>query len=249
MNERMNERMDERMNGWKWLDSLTDCSQVTTYSDRVGSTMVQIMACCLTSPSHYLNWLPICKVLCHLPENNFTGIIQLLFGIMSLKIILLNLQPHLPKGQWVNCKSAKHSIGTDVTLAHSVWSNCLHYSDIIMDVMASQITSLTIVYSTVCSDEDQREHQSSASLAFVRGIHQWPVNSPHKWPVTWKMFPFDDVIMWLLFQHQRGQSVVAKLLPELAGLILWQVPPLTLLFNKSNARESRLNVSSIALFI
>ena len=42
---------------------------------------------------------------------------------------------------------------------------------------------------------DQRKHQSSASLAFVRGIHWRPVNSPHKWPVTRKMFPFDDVIM------------------------------------------------------
>ena len=44
-------------------------------------------------------------------------------------------------------------------------------------------------------DADQRKHQSSASLAFVRGIHRWPVNSPHKWPVTRKMFPFDDVIV------------------------------------------------------
>ena len=42
----------------------------------------------------------------------------------------------------------------------------------------------------------QRKHQSSASLAFVRGIHRRPVNSPHKWPVTRKMFPFDDVIMF-----------------------------------------------------
>ena len=64
-----------------------------------------------------------------------------------------------------------------------------------MGAMASQITSLTIVYSTVDSGVDQRKHQSSASLAFVRRIHRWPVNSPHKWPVTRKMFPFDDVIM------------------------------------------------------
>ena len=49
---------------------------------------------------------------------------------------------------------------------------------------------------------DQRKHQSSASLAFVRGIHQGPVNSPHKWPVTRKMFPFDDVIMTIL--HYRN---------------------------------------------
>ena len=70
-----------------------------------------------------------------------------------------------------------------------------HYSDVIMGAIASQITSLTIVYSTVYSTADQRKHQSAASLAFVRGIHRAPGNSPHKWPVTRKMFPFDDVIM------------------------------------------------------
>ena len=62
-----------------------------------------------------------------------------------------------------------------------------------MSTMASQITTLTIVYSTVYSGTDQRKHQSSASLAFVGGIHRSPVNSPHKGPVTRKMF--DDVIM------------------------------------------------------
>ena len=65
-----------------------------------------------------------------------------------------------------------------------------------MGTIASQITSLTIVYWTVYSGADQSKHQSSASLAFVRGIHRGPVNSPHKWPVTRKMFPFDDVIMF-----------------------------------------------------
>ena len=70
-----------------------------------------------------------------------------------------------------------------------------HYDDVIMGPIASQITSLTIVYSIVYSDTDQRKHQSSVSLAFVRGIHRGPGNSPHKWPVTRKMFPFDDVIM------------------------------------------------------
>ena len=65
--------------------------------------------------------------------------------------------------------------------------------------MASQNTSFTIVYSTVYSSTDQRKHQSFASLAFVRGIHRWPVNSHHKGPVTRKMFPFDNVIMYHLF--------------------------------------------------
>ena len=64
-----------------------------------------------------------------------------------------------------------------------------------MTTMASQMTSPTVVYSTIYSDADQRKHQSSASLAFVRGIHRGPVNSQHKWPVTRKMFPFYEVIM------------------------------------------------------
>ena len=71
----------------------------------------------------------------------------------------------------------------------------IHYNDIIMGAMSSQITSLTIFYWTVYSDADQRKHQSSAALAFVLGIHRGPVNSPDKWPVRRKMFPFDDVIM------------------------------------------------------
>ena len=78
---------------------------------------------------------------------------------------------------------------------HDTFANPMHYSDVIMGAMSSQMTSLNIVYSTVYSCADQRKHQSSASLAFVRGIHRSPVNSPHKWPVTQKMFPFDDVIM------------------------------------------------------
>ena len=77
-----------------------------------------------------------------------------------------------------------------------------HHNDVIMSVMVSQITSLTIVSSTIYSSAEQRKHQSSASVAFVRWIHRWPVHSPHKGPVTRKMFPFDDVIMiilWVIF--------------------------------------------------
>ena len=66
-----------------------------------------------------------------------------------------------------------------------------------MSLMVSQIPSISIVYSTVCSDADQRKHQSSASLAFVRGTDRWPVNSPHEGPVTRKMFLFNGVIMEL----------------------------------------------------
>ena len=58
-----------------------------------------------------------------------------------------------------------------------------------MSAMTSQITCISIV----CAD--QRKHQTSSSLAFVRGIHRWPVESPHKGPVARTMFPFNDVIM------------------------------------------------------
>ena len=78
-----------------------------------------------------------------------------------------------------------------------------HYDDVIMGAMASYITSLNIVYSTVYSAADQRKHQSSASLAFVRGIHRWLVNSPRKRPVTRKMFPFEDVIRKSKFENME----------------------------------------------
>ena len=80
-----------------------------------------------------------------------------------------------------------------------------NYSDVIMGTMASQITSLTIVYSRFIQRAYQRKHQSSASLAFVRGIHRWPMNSPHKGS-NQKMFPFDDVIMIYGSCHTRSSN-------------------------------------------
>ena len=67
----------------------------------------------------------------------------------------------------------------------------LHYNEIIMSAKLSQIIGASIVCSIVGSDADQRKLQSSTLLAFVR----WPVHSPHKRPITRKVFPFDDVIM------------------------------------------------------
>ena len=96
----------------------------------------------------------------------------------------------------------------------SVINNVLyHYGVVIMSIMASLVTSISIVYSTVCSNADQRKHQSSASLAFVRGCYRWPVNSPHNGPVTRKMFPFDDVIMiWVLTHWGRIMNIcISKL--------------------------------------
>ena len=69
----------------------------------------------------------------------------------------------------------------------------IHYNDVIMSATASQITSLSVVFSNDCFGADQRKHQSSASLAFMRGSYRRPVNSPHKGPVIRKMFPYDGV--------------------------------------------------------
>ena len=116
--------------------------------------------------------------------------------------------------------------------------NVSHYNDVTMSAMASQITSSFIVCSTVCSGADQRKHQSSVPLAFVKGIHRWPVDSPHKGPVTRKMFLFDDVIM--LFQglfnaayiwyknYTHGWRFIAlnvglyrSIYPYISGLLHW----------------------------
>ena len=117
-----------------------------------------------------------------------------------------------------------------LTVPAIVYRCIYHYDDVIMDAIASQITSLTIVYSTVYSDADQRKHQSSASLAFVWRIHRWPVNSPQKWPVTRKMFPFDDVIMILIIGHPARQPLL--------GLESWYFFMLSRLFNSSEDRAS-----------
>ena len=106
-----------------------------------------------------------------------------------------------------------------------------------MGAMASQITSLAIFY----SGADQRKHQSSTALAFVRGTHRGPVNSPHKCSVTRKKFPFDDVMMrknagwaWAA-KTKAGGSIWSPLaarcgqpcMPGLLSLNLWTASRLT----------------------
>ena len=93
--------------------------------------------------------------------------------------------------KYENGKVENLALKSQMTLTHS--HSLADYNDVIMSAMVSQITTVSIVCLTVCSCADQRKHQSSASLAFVRGIHRWPVSSPPKGPVTRQMFPFDDV--------------------------------------------------------
>ena len=106
-----------------------------------------------------------------------------------------------------------------------MWFDDDHYSDVIMSAIASQLTGVSIVCSIVGSGTNQRKHQSWASLAFVWGIHQWPVNSPLKGLVTRKMFPFDDVIMW------EGTRIVS---PTMAARQYALSPPTTWIRGNGN---------------
>ena len=149
-------------------------------------------------------WIPIKISLKFVPNgliNKIQALVQIVAWYCSGDMLLsepmmASLLMHIciARPQWVNCWTWSPMASMNQIII-------VHYNDVLMGTIASQITSLTIVYSIVYSDADQRKHQSSPSLAFVRGIHRGKVNSPHKWPVTWKMFPFDDVIMfwyWLV---------------------------------------------------
>ena len=108
-----------------------------------------------------------------------------------------------------------HELRPVVLLSLLAQQKTCHCNDVIMNAIASQITSLMIVYSTVYSDADKRKHQSSASLVFVRGIQRWPMNSLHKRPVTRKMLSFDDVIMQCLISIgsvDRGSLILNETL-------------------------------------
>ena len=145
----------------------------------------------------------------------------------------------------------------------------IHYSDVIISTMASQFTGVSIV--TQPFAQTQGKHQSSASLAFVRGIQRWPVNSPHKGPVTRKMFPFDDVIMaqhcavvqrlhWLLINVHNTSSMHIASDDKCLKNGFWWVNPLLIkkfglkkwskcLNNLNVIKESYLNFSDDAFSI
>ena len=93
--------------------------------------------------------------------------------------------PYIPLGVYHTGRfNAMRPIQTIVMHAQSI-----HYDGIIMSTVAYLITGVSIICSTVCSGADQRKHQSSTSLVCVRGIHRWPLDSPHKGTVTRKKVP------------------------------------------------------------
>ena len=134
---------------------------------------------------------------------------KVIFRYQSNAIRRKNVVIHLHKTYTLKVKQLIKNTRTTYWCSAGIFRQ-KHYIDVIMSAMASQITSLTIVYSIVYSGTEQRKHQSSALLAFVWGIYRRPVNSMHKGPVTRKMFPFDDVIMntpitWLLVSPDNQQ--------------------------------------------
>ena len=104
----------------------------------------------------------------------------------------------------------------------SICNNEYHYSDVIMSAIASQITSVSRVCLTVCSGADQRKHSISASLAFVGGIHRWPVEFPSQRSNNAEMFSFDDVIMFALNLTCASQFVYITN-PETVSGVHWQI--------------------------
>ena len=127
---------------------------------------------------------------CHWPDSNFKETVQGIYPWYEFENDKLKLHPYVPESN-----EFKHALVGRAALGSVSIKRDLHYSDVIMNAVACPITSLRIVNPTDYSGADQRTHQSSASLAFVGGIHRGPVHSPRKGPVTRKMFPFDDVII------------------------------------------------------
>ena len=113
---------------------------------------------------------------CSLPE--IVAIRPVVFNVAEIgkKFLITYSNVTWPYMYFLSCQSV-------VLLLLILWcinTWLLHYDDVIMSMMPSHITSLTVVYSTVYSGTDQRKHQSSTSLAFVRGIDLCPVNSRTK---------------------------------------------------------------------
>ena len=152
------------------------------------------MASCLTAPCHYMNQyrLIIIEIKCFSTEGSFTRNVFILD--MSLKIMNLRLQLYIA--------GTNESISTvPLQWRNSERNGVLNHRRL-------------HCCSSVGSGADQRKHQSSASLAFVRGIHRWPANSPHKRPITRKMFSFHDVIM-----HPKKQPDGSRLVVFCCGLL------------------------------
>ena len=144
-------------------------------------------------------------------------------SLYPVRFLVATTHLEIQRPQTVNSGSELHGYlttweGTRIVGPVTSWHWC-PYSDVIMSAMAYYITSLTIVHSTVYSGADK----SPASLAFVRGIHRWPVNSPHKGRASnEEKFSFDDVIMatrLIGFRYVCHRWFSSKMLCELKPIL------------------------------
>ena len=133
--------------------------------------------------------------------TNVTAVLEISFANTQCSNYFLT---HYPFTKWPPFHWRHLQMNTQFCI--SIQISLKLYGDAIMGAMASRITGVSIVYSTFCSHADQRKRQNSASLAFVRRIHRWPLNSPHKGPAPRKIFPFDYVIMRLFPRIQLTTS-------------------------------------------
>ena len=68
-----------------------------------------------------------------------------------------------------------------------------------------------------------KKNQNPASLAFVREIHRWSVDSPHKGPVTREMFIFDNIIMVCAVREQTIMSPCGVTWPQWVDIATWRL--------------------------
>ena len=126
---------------------------------------------------------------------------------MSLKYVLIDYK-------WASVQIMAHCCQATIPDPNQVIDKVARqYNDVIMSAMASQITDVSFVCLTVCSGADQRRHQSSASLTFLRGIHRWTVDSPHK------ASNVENVFIWWrhhgrLWRHQATMSFNMHVFPR-----------------------------------
>ena len=143
-------------------------SEVINNTDELQINIDHILA--KTVISWHISHTRKLRTFCLRPKNPINA--NCVYCVLVINAIMHRKQ-FLTKGLW------KHDL-----LGRFV----MHYDDVIMSAMASQITSLANVYSSVYSGANQRKHRSSASLLFVWGIRRWLVNSSRQGPVMRKCF-------------------------------------------------------------
>ena len=173
------------------------------------STLVQVMAWWRQATSHYLSR-------CWPRSLSSYGVIRPQWVNSAIIMIFPYFQVSYPRWHvelfWI-------SEGLATTI-YSVTKFCTHWPSGKVTIISlqrrhSEHDGVSNVYSTVCPGAYQRQHQSSASLAFVRGIHRYqsPVNSPRKGPITREMFSFYDVIMRMTSWHGNIRHITGQLWP------------------------------------